>query len=543
METVSKLYQYNISMIRKTWHLFLVAILFTSCKPGQAPGPSLPPTAPIPPPATLAPTPSSTSTSTPIPPAEILLHQAVSLCDLAYDKEISSGTISGLIFTLVKSSTGSEGWQPAYGLYSFDAQLPDQAQALICIDETFKRFATYSDGSAANQIIWEARIVRWPSGEVVGASPEFQGDRPPQSKPSGGDPAYGPPPTGELIRWLAGTFSDQTIIVHEPYYDISNFAISPDGKTLVTVSLMDNRETYSFESSRPGNNTIKVWEVASGKLLFTFPLQDDGDVYAITISPDGQTLSVFINGGGYMGKICSWSLASGQIIKQQEIGMAGQTGYNNYGSIPVFSADASLFAIDHDDSVSIYKTANGALINSGQPAGSVRFLAFSPDKALFASSDLIEVKVWQAASGKLQFTLPGSMMVFSPDGQELVVPSGRDDWKGIEIVDALTGTVKHALGVEEYRQSEITSMAYSPDGTILAIISTTPDFDSILTLWNMETNESINAIRFPGPIQANLHQLVFSENGENLAINFITMDGTGYVRIIPLRELLINSNK
>jgi WD40 repeat protein len=458
-------------------------------------------------------------------------------CEAASTKEITGGGISGLVVSLVKSSPGSEGWRHTFDLYTYEIQSLDQVQALVCIDETYQQTATYDDGAPANRITWVARVVRWSSGELVDVSPALQGDRPPQSKTVAG-PMNGSAPTGELIRWLAGVFSDQAIFVHEPYFYISNIAISPDGKTLVTDSLRDQRMTYSFESSAPAKNTIKVWDIASEELKYSIPVPDDGDIYTLAITPDGKTLLAFINNVG-LGQITSWNLATGKSIKQLEIGPKGRSGYNNYGSIPVFSNDTRLFAIDYDQSVFIYNTASGALISSGKPAGDVRYMAFSPDNALVASTDLNELKVWQVASGKLQFSLPGSTMVFSPDGKELAVESLSDGRRGIEIVDSTTGAVKRALGMEEYKDSDILSMTYSPDGTILAVLSfSSLEGNGLLTLWNPLTPEKINAISNPGPGQGFLHQLVFSADGKNLAVNLITGDGTGYVKLISVKDVL-----
>jgi WD40 repeat protein len=492
---------------------------------------------------------SSTATSTLVPSADILVPQAIALCEAASTKEISGGTISGLALTLVNTSPGSEGWRQFneryLDLYTFLAQSADQVHALICIDETYKQVATYSDYAAANQIYWQARVVRWPSGEVVNVSPAFKGDRPPQAKVNTG-PKSGSPPSGELIRWLAGVFNDQTIIVHEPYYDISNIALSPDGKTLVTVSLRNNHEEYGSDYPRPDTNTIKVWEFASQKLLYAIPLQDNGYVYALAITPDGETLLAFINSTGdtntYMGQIYSWDLASGQLIKQQDIGYKGQNSYYGREGVPVFSADTSLFAIDQDQSISIYKTSNGALISSGMSADNVTYLAFSPDGTLLAYSDLQEIKVWQTVSGSLQLTLPGEMMVFPPDNKEFALEPLREGWRGIDLVDALTGTVKQELAIEGWPYLKILSMTYSPDGTILVVLSWMDGLGH-LTLWNAKENKVVSEVTIPGPAQRSLHPMVFSADGENLAITLSTNDlTTDYVKLFSLKDLLNNKH-
>lgn len=68
---------------------------------------------------------------------------------------------------------------------------------------------------------------------------------------------------------------------------INRVKISPDGQIAIAAS--DDR-------------TIKVWHLASGKLLAT--LNDINEVWALAISPDGQTLA----SGGLEGEIKIWNL-------------------------------------------------------------------------------------------------------------------------------------------------------------------------------------------------------------------------------------------
>jgi hypothetical protein len=463
------------------------------------------------------------------------------LCEAASTKEISGGSISGQVLTLVYSFPFRELWQHDYNLFPLEAQSPRQVQALICISETQERFGAYKSGDPAYQTIWEARVVRWPSGEVVIASPEFTGDRPPEFKQVG-YPAEHRPPEGELIRWLAGVFSDQFIIVHEPYFNISHIAFSPDSETLVTVSGQDHHQVYSA-AGRPYQNTIKVWNITSGSLEYTITLQDYyGVVHALTITPDGHSLIALYEGGN-IAQISSWTLATGQINKPLEISLNERDNvpYNHIYKA-VFSPDTSLVAIGHDKYISIYSTATGALISSGQHTHDVQDLAFSPDGALLASSDGYTLIVWQAVSGNLQYTLHGRGMIFSPDGKELmfVSPNSETDWHGIVFVDALTGNVMRTLGIEEYRYAEIISMAYSPDGKTLAVSSSLNlSASHDLTIWNTQENEIINVLNIPWG-----GQLVYSPDGECLAIKFLApADMTDIIKLYPSIDLMTTIKK
>nr|MDJ0556179.1 WD40 repeat domain-containing protein [Microcoleaceae cyanobacterium MO_207.B10] len=137
---------------------------------------------------------------------------------------------------------------------------------------------------------------------------------------------------------------------------VRSLAITPDGQTIVTGS---------------SDNTIKVWDMATGNLKATLTGHSDS-VRSVAISPDGQT----IVSGSWDDTIKVWDLATGNL-------KATLTGHSS----------------------------------------SVRSVAISPDGRTIVSGSWDEtIKVWDLATGNLKATLSGhskslQSVAISPDGQ------------------------------------------------------------------------------------------------------------------------------
>src|SRR6266851_1717169 len=146
--------------------------------------------------------------------------------------------------------------------------------------------------------------------------------------------------------------------------EVFSVAISPDGQTLVSGSW---------------DNTIKVWELSTGKLIRTLTGHADA-VWSVAISPDGQTLV----SGSIDKTIKVWELSTGKLVRT---------------------------LTDH--------------------AAEVWSVAISPDgQTLVSGSWDKTIKVWELSTGKLMRTLTDHedevwSVAISPDGQTLV--SGGQD--------------------------------------------------------------------------------------------------------------------
>ena len=263
-----------------------------------------------------------------------------------------------------------------------------------------------------------------------------------------------------------------------------------------------------------GNEAFgQVWDVASGKLLYTLrghSLQ----VRGIAFSPDGTTLATV----GFDQTIKFWDAATGSLRRS----LAAHTdriqcvAYSPNGSLLVTAGndckiivrntanDQVLRTLDeHKEPVrSIAFASSGSTLVSGSEDGTLKTwdcktwecrhtfrghvghvlaVAYSPDGSRLASGGQdMAVRFWDAASGNLLNTLEGHtknvfMVAFSPDGSLVASVSGD---KTIKLWD--TKVPRLLRSVDEHTD-EVETVAFSPDGTMLV----SGGRDNTIKCWNL----------------------------------------------------------
>ena len=158
-------------------------------------------------------------------------------------------------------------------------------------------------------------------------------------------------------------------------YEVSAVAVSPDGRHVVSGS----------------GDTVRVWELASGRQVGA-PLTGHTEaVYAVAVTPDGR----HVVSGGEDG-VRVWSVASGR-----QLG-APLTGHSDSVSAVAVTPDGRrVVSGGGDGTVWVWELASGRQLGAPLTGheGSVRTVAVSPDGRHAVSGGLDRtVRVWELAS-------------------------------------------------------------------------------------------------------------------------------------------------
>jgi WD40 repeat protein/transcriptional regulator with XRE-family HTH domain len=279
-------------------------------------------------------------------------------------------------------------------------------------------------------------------------------------------------------RWATGSFQGQVRIWEGVQFQtlrltwqahlglVQALAFSPDGHTLV---------------SGGRDSTVKMWEVESGRLLWT------GEQYnplSLAFTPDGTLLA----SGDMDGTVRFWDVQSGRNLQI--------VTHPSRVHVVAFSPDGCLLASGcvngemrlwerQEVSPLTYKQILAVQTNW------IASLAFAPDGRILASTSMGDstVKLWEVASLHLLHTLPGHLdqsrcVTWSPDGRTLAY-SGSDN--SIWLWDVEQGRCRAVL----YGHTAcISSMVFTPDSSSLL----SSDEDSTLRVWDVDICRCVHVI-------------------------------------------------
>lgn len=189
---------------------------------------------------------------------------------------------------------------------------------------------------------------------------------------------YGTPSgyTGDrtsLQIWNATTGTTRSIY-STPDDGFTDLAWSPDGQRIASAGYFS---TY----------TLKVWEIATQAVDFTYHDPEGSIVQAVAWSPDGQRLASASN----TGYIIIWNIQSASKLLTFE-------GHEASIHAIAWSPDGTRLATVSDDAtVKLWKTDTGenVFVYHGHAHSSVNAVAWSPDGSRIASAGFRSVQVWQ----------------------------------------------------------------------------------------------------------------------------------------------------
>jgi WD40 repeat protein len=266
------------------------------------------------------------------------------------------------------------------------------------------------------------------------------------------------------------------LAMHSAINDINSMTFSPDGRLLVIG----------------GDDTIEAWDIATGMQGYSVSAQAGADtpgrVRYLGFSTDGTMLQSITSGGS----LRAWRASDGQSV---ETLVAGQED----ARVQSFTDRADgLYIALHTDNDIVVRHPDGSLVTLFEHRTYDDFQASEASGHLFnAAGDLVSglrrdtIRLWRVGDGSIHATLEGHTdtvhsIAFSPDGQFLASGSGQPFVFATEHYGDKTlrlWRVSDGTLVKTFRahRDRIVSLAWSPDGTLLASASR----DGTVKLWRV----------------------------------------------------------
>ena len=293
---------------------------------------------------------------------------------------------------------------------------------------------------------------------------------------------------GTVHLWDAHTGHHKTTIYSGHGGDVDVVVFSPDGATIATGGMFDNK--------------ARLWDAHTLKNITTFKGHTNGGIHSIAFSPNGETIVT----GSFDNTARIWDIQKGK-------NMTTLKGHTDGIYSVAFSPDGKTIATGSiDETVRLWNAQTGEHKTILQHSSAVRSIAFSPDGKTIATGSFGEnnnpelastkntgieiryelfkmrdinidspLKVWDVSTGKLIDTHSGHTnrivsIAYSPDGN--IIATGSDD-KTVRLWDAHTiEHIKTFTGHTEY----VNTVAFSPDGKTLMSGSS----DGTVLLWDWE---------------------------------------------------------
>jgi Tol biopolymer transport system component len=258
---------------------------------------------------------------------------------------------------------------------------------------------------------------------------------------------------------------------------------SPDGKTVATSSFYPQPQLSLFYNPE---QTVELWDLNTGENRVIRRSDYPERVRALTFSPDGRLLAIGTS-AMWKGRIYIWDMTARRMKTCLE-----DKAYVSIDDVR-FSRNGSMFAAPVNyDGICLWDTETSGLLTTltlrnKHERGAISISLSQDGMWLTSASSEPNINIWYLGTNTLSRTIGGfntaDSLAYSPDGTLLAVACS--DGK-LHVLDAKT--YEQRVATRAHR-SFVSRVAFSPDGKLIA----TSSGDHTAKLW--ETAAFVRALK------------------------------------------------